>query len=128
VKAPALRATLLRQEALQLERIAEDMERYALKYDGLRRSLASDEERTAPLRALQMLSGHKNVNAAAKVRDVLLSLAALLAQLAGSEERNDRDCDNHAGNDPQHHDQASGLGLQRATPCLRVRACCKPLR
>lgn len=58
----ALRRHLLSLQAVWLERIAEDMQRYAVKHDGLRRSLASDEERDASYSALQVLAGRRNVN------------------------------------------------------------------
>ncbi len=62
---------LLLREAALLERTAEDMQRYAIRHDALRRWLASDEERTSPLRALQLLVGHRNVNAIFTIRDIL---------------------------------------------------------
>lgn len=43
----------------------------AAKQDGLRRGLASEEERHFPLRALEALAGARNVNAVAAVRDLL---------------------------------------------------------
>ena len=52
-----LRNRLFPAEAAVLERLAEDMQRYAVKHDGLRRDLASDEERYAPMLALQLLVG-----------------------------------------------------------------------
>jgi GTP-binding protein EngB required for normal cell division len=68
---PALRKCLLAREAALMERIAEDMQRYAIKHDGLRRHLASREEQDAYLQALQLLVGHRNVNAIFTVRDIL---------------------------------------------------------
>ncbi len=65
----AVRQRLLRREAVWVERIAEDMQRYAVKHDGLRRGLASEEERSASDRALQILAGHRNVNALASEGD-----------------------------------------------------------
>lgn len=53
---------LLKQEALLLERLSEDMQRNALKQDGTRRFLASTEEETAAERALLILAGHRNVD------------------------------------------------------------------
>jgi len=70
-KDSSLNQHLLLCEAARLERIAEDMQRYAVKHDGLRRNLASEEERTASLRALEMLAGHRNVSAVATIRDHL---------------------------------------------------------
>lgn len=60
----SLRHDLLSREAAIIERVAEDMQRYAIKHDGIRRALVSQEELEAPLRALQILVGHRNVNAA----------------------------------------------------------------
>ena len=65
----SLRHGLLSREAAFAERIAEDMQRYAIKHDGIRRALVSDEEVYAPLRALQMLVGHRNVNAVPSSRE-----------------------------------------------------------
>jgi hypothetical protein len=55
-------ARLLARQAAMLRRMAEDMRRYALKHDGLRRYLASDEETKAAERALAMLAGHRAIN------------------------------------------------------------------
>ena len=57
-----LKRKVLVDEANVLERVSEDMRRYALKHDGVRRSLASDEELDADRRALMLLAGHRNVN------------------------------------------------------------------
>jgi len=54
---------LLRAHAQFLERTAEDLQRYALRYDALRRYLTSEEERSASQLALLMLAGHRSVNA-----------------------------------------------------------------
>jgi hypothetical protein len=67
----AIRKFLLHREAALMERIAEDMQRYAIKHDALRRDLASSEEHDAYLQALQILVGHRNVNAVFTVRDIL---------------------------------------------------------
>lgn len=61
---------LLEWEAQLLERTAEDMQRYAIRHDALRRWLTSAEERNSYLQALQMLVGHRNVNAIFTVRDI----------------------------------------------------------
>ena len=66
-----MRRDLLVREAALMERIAEDMERYAIKHDALRRYLASKEENDAPLLGLQMLVGHRNVNSVFVVRYIL---------------------------------------------------------
>jgi hypothetical protein len=58
-------AKLLAHEAALLRRMAEDMRRYALKHDGLRRYLASDEETRAADRALMVLAGHRRLNLSA---------------------------------------------------------------
>ena len=42
--------------------MADNLRRYALKHDGLRRYLASDEEEKAAERALMMLAGHRTLN------------------------------------------------------------------
>lgn len=54
---------LLRSHADLLERIAEDLQRYAIKYDALRRHLTSEEERRASQLALLLLAGRRNVSA-----------------------------------------------------------------
>jgi GTP-binding protein EngB required for normal cell division len=56
-----LRRLLLRQAGL-FQRLSEDMRRFALKQDGVRRYLCSDEETTAANRALLILAGHRTVN------------------------------------------------------------------
>jgi small GTP-binding protein len=67
----SFRKSLLHREAALIERIAEDMQRYAIKYDALRRDLASAEEQDSYLQALQLLVGHRNVNAVFTVRDIM---------------------------------------------------------
>jgi hypothetical protein len=67
----SVRKRLLMREATVIERTAEDMQRYAIKHDALRRHLLSKEENDAPLLALQLLTGHRNVNAVFKIRDIL---------------------------------------------------------
>ena len=52
---------LLLSESAALTRLAEDMRRYALKRDGLRRDLVSEEDLSADRRALMLLAGHRNV-------------------------------------------------------------------
>lgn len=54
---------LLQAHASLLERTAEDLQRYALKHNALRRYLASEEERRASQLALLLVSGHRNVSA-----------------------------------------------------------------
>jgi hypothetical protein len=54
---------LLASHANLLERTAEDLQRYALKHDALRRYLTSEEERRASQLALLLLAGHRNVSA-----------------------------------------------------------------
>jgi GTP-binding protein EngB required for normal cell division len=66
-----MRRRLLLREAAVMERTAEDMQRYAIKHDALRRHLVSQEENDAPLLGLQLLTGHRNVNAIFTVRDIL---------------------------------------------------------
>jgi GTP-binding protein EngB required for normal cell division len=55
---------LMAHQATILEQLSEDMERYALKHDALRRFLESREEATAAERALLLLAGDRKVNAA----------------------------------------------------------------
>lgn len=43
-----------------MERVAEDMQRYVIKHDALRRNLASQEENDSALVGLQLLTGHRN--------------------------------------------------------------------
>ncbi|HUJ01805.1 MAG TPA: dynamin family protein [Usitatibacter sp.] len=56
---------LLARQARILERISEDMRRYATKHDALRRDLGSEEEITAAERALSLVAGHRRVHSAA---------------------------------------------------------------
>jgi small GTP-binding protein len=53
---------LFESHANLLERTAEDLQRYAIKHDALRRYLTSEEERQASLLALLLLAGHRNVS------------------------------------------------------------------
>ncbi len=53
---------LFHSHASLLERTAEDLQRYALKHDALRRYLTSEEERQASQLALLLLAGHRNVS------------------------------------------------------------------
>ena len=62
---------LLEREAMLLQRIAEDMQRYGLKHEALRRHLASDEERDAALKALLSLVGHRSVSSPWRVEYLL---------------------------------------------------------
>ena len=55
--------TLLHAHARLLERTAEDLQRYALRHDALRRYLTSEEERGASQLALLLLAGHRSVSA-----------------------------------------------------------------
>jgi GTP-binding protein EngB required for normal cell division len=54
---------LIRSHASLLERTAEDLRRYALRHDALRRHLTSDEERSAATLILLLLAGHRSVSA-----------------------------------------------------------------
>ncbi len=58
----SLRASLLAFEAALFERLAENMERYALKHDSLRRGRVSEDERMAYIRGLAYLVGDKRLN------------------------------------------------------------------
>jgi GTPase Era involved in 16S rRNA processing len=62
---------LLTSHADLLERTAEDLQRYALKYDALRRHLTSEEERRASQLALLLLAGHRSVSAPWTIEYVL---------------------------------------------------------
>lgn len=62
---------LLRSHADLLERTAEDLQRYAIKYDALRRHLTSEEERRASQLALLLLAGHRNVSAPWNIEYIL---------------------------------------------------------
>lgn len=62
---------LLHAHARQLERTAEDLQRYALRHDALRRYLTSQEERSASQLALLLLVGHRSVNAPWAVETIL---------------------------------------------------------
>jgi small GTP-binding protein len=55
---------LLVREATTLDRIAEDMRRYATKHDAIRRGLASEEETKAAYTALRVVAGLRNVHLA----------------------------------------------------------------
>ncbi|MGH9395928.1 MAG: hypothetical protein ACRD18_03645 [Terriglobia bacterium] len=59
---PSLRASLLAFEATLFERLAENMERYGLKHDALRRGSESEDERVAYHRGLAYLVGDKRLN------------------------------------------------------------------
>jgi GTP-binding protein EngB required for normal cell division len=63
--------TLLHAHARLLERTAEDLQRYALRHDALRRYLTSEEERRASQLALLLLAGHRSVNAPWAVETIL---------------------------------------------------------
>lgn len=58
---------LMVREAIILDRLAEDMRRYATKHDAIRRFLASDEEVSASHTAIKALAGLRNVNMAVKL-------------------------------------------------------------
>ena len=62
---------LLERGSLLLQRIAEDMQRYSLKHEALRRYLASDEERDAALKALLLLVGHRSVSSPWRLEYIL---------------------------------------------------------
>ncbi|HUA25981.1 MAG TPA: dynamin family protein [Steroidobacteraceae bacterium] len=56
-----LLGALLRREGAAAERLAEDMQRYVLKLDGIRRALLTDEEERASRRALAFLTGAREL-------------------------------------------------------------------
>jgi hypothetical protein len=49
-------------EATMCERLGEDMRRYALKHDAVRRFLVTDEETRAAQRGLMLAAGHRHIN------------------------------------------------------------------
>ena len=53
---------IMEHEATIFERLSEDMQRYSLKFNAVRRALDSEEEETAADRAMMLLAGHRNVN------------------------------------------------------------------
>jgi hypothetical protein len=53
---------MLERHAAVLERYSEDMKRYAIKHEGARRYLASEEESTAAERGLVLIAGRRQVN------------------------------------------------------------------
>ncbi|HEY6387674.1 MAG TPA: dynamin family protein [Candidatus Acidoferrum sp.] len=53
---------MLERHAAVLERYSEDMKRYAIKHEGVRRYLASEEETTAANRGLLLIAGRRQVN------------------------------------------------------------------
>jgi small GTP-binding protein len=64
VRDAAVARKLLAREAYRLERLSEDMRRYAIKHDAVRRFLASEEEKRSCQRALQTLAGLRNLKLA----------------------------------------------------------------
>lgn len=56
-----LLGALLRRQGAAAERLAEDMQRYVLKRDGIRRALLTEEEERASARALAFLAGARHV-------------------------------------------------------------------
>jgi hypothetical protein len=54
-------AKLLVRESDALRRIAENLQRFALKHEGRRSDLITEEEWQAPKQALTLLAGHRNV-------------------------------------------------------------------
>lgn len=62
---------LLERESTLLRRIAEDMQRYSLKHDALRRHWTSDEEHDAALKALLLLVGHRSLSSPWRVEYIL---------------------------------------------------------
>ena len=55
-------SALLRRQGAAAERLAEDMQRYVLKRDGIRRALLTEEEERAGQRALAFLAGARQVS------------------------------------------------------------------
>jgi GTP-binding protein EngB required for normal cell division len=63
--------SLLTLHAKLMERVAEDLQRYALRHDALRRYLTSEEERQASQLALLLLGGHRSVGAPWAVESIV---------------------------------------------------------
>jgi hypothetical protein len=61
---------LIEQMTSALERVAENMQRYALRHEGLRRELVSEEEWHAPELGLALVVGHRSVQPRNELRDV----------------------------------------------------------
>lgn len=59
---------MVKRQAAILERYSEDMKRFAIMHDGVRRHLASREETTAAERGLLLLAGRRQVNFAPRAR------------------------------------------------------------
>jgi hypothetical protein len=57
-----LARSVVERQATVFERYAEDVKRYAMKYDAVRRYLASQEETTAADRGLLLVTGRRQVN------------------------------------------------------------------
>jgi hypothetical protein len=58
----SLITALCTEHARSFERLAENMQRYALKHDALRRYLTSDEEREAAEDAVRWVAGRRLIN------------------------------------------------------------------
>ena len=52
---------LIEREGETLRQIAENLQRYALRHEGRRSDLITEEEWQAPKQALTLLAGHRNV-------------------------------------------------------------------
>jgi hypothetical protein len=50
---------MLQSEAAATERLTEDMQRYVLKRDGIRRGLETEEESRAAKTAIRFIAGHE---------------------------------------------------------------------
>jgi GTP-binding protein EngB required for normal cell division len=58
---PSVARVLVANQARMADRLAEDMQRYALKHDGLRRSLVSEEEETVAATAIRFIAGARSL-------------------------------------------------------------------
>lgn len=56
-----LLCALIVDQTRAVERLAEDMRRYVLKHDGLRRALTSDEERRAARDGIAYVAGLRSI-------------------------------------------------------------------
>jgi GTP-binding protein EngB required for normal cell division len=61
VRSTAVGKNILLRESEIFHRVAENLQRYALKHEGRRSDLITEEEWQAPKQALTLLAGHRNV-------------------------------------------------------------------
>ena len=61
LRSTAVGKNILLRESETFRRVAENLQRYALKHEGRRSDLITEEEWRAPNQALTLLAGHRNV-------------------------------------------------------------------